>query len=346
MKFTAKLYDRIVVLFHSHCADGISSAAVTRDFVRKVFPTTPSLFFPVNYGAPFDRMYAEKILPNLSSQTLVIAVDVSLSLSAINAIASVVSEFVEVDHHDSTAQTVLPSFKLKCRMPTANGYALSLYEDEARHISIYYSDVACGAIHCNYLFRPIDLPPLFLRYINDRDLWLWQQPNSKEINAAIFVALNGLNVPKYKYNDPSSYQESVNALIDCASTLLDSFDVSAMASVGVQLKAQEELLMQPLLLHPLTLWLEAPDGERLEVFGINSGIFQSELGNKIATVNKPAAIFNYTSDGWVVSLRAHEQYDQPLNVFAQKFGGGGHPKACGFRVPVSGFDGTTFKIPT
>lgn len=335
--------DKVVVLFHSHCADGISSAAVTRRFLSKVLPAVPSLFFPVSYGPAFARVYTEKVKPVLTKNTLVVAVDVSLAYSDILEISENVQEFVEIDHHDSTEKNVLSHFAFVGDSESSYGYIETF---ASKNMTLYYSNAACGAMHCQSVLHPLDDMPEYLRYIDDRDRWVWALPNSKEVSSAIFVALNGLNVPKCDGTDPASFQQAVCSLIDHADILLDTFDVASLSSSGAILLAQEEQLMLPLLNHPITVWLEAPDGERLECFGVNSGIFQSELGNKVATPVKPAAIFNYTRDGWSISLRAHADYEKPLNVFAQKFQGGGHPKACGLKIPTAGFDGTLFKLPT
>ena len=41
--------------------------------------------------------------------------------------------------------------------------------------------------------------------------------------------------------------------------------------------------------------------------------------------------YNFINDEWYISMRGVNELD--LSAIAKDFGGGGHPKACGFTIP-------------
>jgi nanoRNase/pAp phosphatase (c-di-AMP/oligoRNAs hydrolase) len=77
---------------------------------------------------------------------------------------------------------------------------------------------------------------------------------------------------------------------------------------------------------------------KIDGLAINaSALFASELGNELAIRSETfGLIWQLGSDGLVkASLRARGKLD--VAHLAASFGGGGHPNAAGFRMPLSRF---------
>ncbi len=65
---------------------------------------------------------------------------------------------------------------------------------------------------------------------------------------------------------------------------------------------------------------------------VNAGIFQSKLGNILTEKVGPcAAVYYFTGSFYAFSLRSNEK-GPDVSKIAEKFGGGGHPAAAGFKV--------------
>lgn len=73
--------------------------------------------------------------------------------------------------------------------------------------------------------------------------------------------------------------------------------------------------------------------EGMEVLAVNTPMSASKIGNDLVKMKPPVGIiWSELSDLIYVSLRS----DGTVNVgeIASKYGGGGHPKAAGFRLPL------------
>lgn len=324
-------YNSIFVLYHSNCADGISSATVMRDALRDSI--VPVLYFPVSYGPSFVKTFDKYLAPNIDSNTLVIAVDLSLTQDNIDQLSSICSRLVEIDHHAKTGVLL-----------SDNRYSVTTWPDHVvatcGNTTVCYSGNMCGAVLCWYLVFGGDIPE-YLKYVDDYDRWLWKQPGSAFVNAAIYVELNGLS-PDYPITDDvASHQSAVHTLLDKASCLLHDFDASSLMATGRAHKAQESILVKSAARNASLIDLTMPDGTTLPVMAVNSSAFPSEIGNVLATTEHPGATYKLTKYGWQFSLRGHADNPLDLNVVAMTFKGGGHAKASGFSVPFSSFDGRT-----
>lgn len=67
---------------------------------------------------------------------------------------------------------------------------------------------------------------------------------------------------------------------------------------------------------------------------VNSFLFHSEIGAALVKKKPPLGIVWHEAGGWqYVSLRSNGSVD--VSKIAEKFGGGGHKRAAGFRLPVN-----------
>lgn len=144
---------KTVVLYHGTCYDGFGAAwAAWRKFGAE------ATYLPVVYGQPFpdvawdcslyilDFSYPRKVLDARTS-------DPSYCLG--------VTDFQVLDHH-KTAQADLAG------LPFAT-----------------FDLAKSGAMLAWEFFHPDTEPPLFIRYIQDRDLWAFALEGSREFSAAL-----------------------------------------------------------------------------------------------------------------------------------------------------------------
>lgn len=333
----------IVVLYHNYCADGLASAAVVYKWLAQHDRLVGAQFYPISYGTKGEERLRAEVLPYLSADSFVLAVDLSLSAEAIQTIASRCSMYVGIDHHRSTKDKAIDV--LGARAVPDNGpvpaYAVN-------NILLLYTDIICGAYLTSWSLNPSAPVSDLVTYIDDQDRWVWEQPRSRAINMYIFVELNGLVVPKH--GDGCLYttrQQAVLSSIQKAASLLDGFDLDAYASSGELLFKYQQHLISPLLQRPHDLTIIAPDGESRVFTATCSSLLQSEAGNLLATEEKAAAVYYLGASVVKISLRAHACDSKDLSAFAAKFPyGGGHPKASGLEVPLDYFDLRTFTIST
>ena len=134
-----------LVLYHAECADGFGAAWA----LWKRYPA--SRFRPVKHGEPPPQ--------DLAGERIVI-VDFSYPRPTLERIAKDAASLLVLDHH-ITAQQALSDLPYACFDQTRSGAVL-----------------AWQWAH--------DAPvPWLLQYIQDKDLWQWALPHSREISAAL-----------------------------------------------------------------------------------------------------------------------------------------------------------------
>lgn len=161
-----------------------------------------------------------------------------------------------------------------------------------------------------YFYPAAELPEL-LAYVADRDLWLWELPESKEINAWVST------LPK---------QFSVWA----THALCWDGDMAAMCGRSI------------LASHTHLLGIMASGAKFIEIAGLPAVVvnstqaLHSELAEFLGQRFPGAAIvaiYNDQANGTrKYSLRT-TRADVDVSAIARQYGGGGHRKAAGFELP-------------
>ena len=159
-------------------------------------------------------------------------------------------------------------------------------------------------------FHPGKEPPKFINYIEDRDLWTWELPYSKEFSAA-FDMIPFEFEEFEKFEDDSVFDDAVKRgsyILAYAKTVVKK----------VCEKAQPRQM----------------NGENVLV--VNASHWISEIGARLSPDCNFAVIWfwDHEDQNTKVSLRGfHETVD--VSEIAKTFGGGGHKKAAGFQLPKS-----------
>lgn len=224
-------------IYHSPCTDGWCAAYI----LKKKFPDLELI--PMNYGSP---------LREFSKKDEVIIVDFSFPRAVMEELQSKVASLVCLDHH-KTAEAEL------------KGLPYCLFDMKKSGAKLAWE----------WLY-PDTAPPPIVHYVEDRDLWKWSLPNSKEINAAIEL------YPHTTEDWDELFKKSLPILIAKGKDVL---------------KVKGDYLDRI-----LRNVLNGKD----KVGIINSPIFQSEIGNALSGSYDYVMVWYHSEKGVNVSLRSKE----------------------------------------
>jgi oligoribonuclease NrnB/cAMP/cGMP phosphodiesterase (DHH superfamily) len=266
---------RVYVLYHANCTDGTGSKyAAWKKFKNE------AQYIAVQYGKP---------LPEMERGSRVFIVDFSYPKDVLEQLQSVHSEVMVLDHH-KTAEEALRG--VKCCVFDMN---------------------KSGCVLAWEYFHPgVPVPQLLLN-IQDRDLWRFEVPNSKEVHIGLQLEKGKMEAWDYYASEDYAYQQ----LVGQGKILLKKQDLEVESAVKHKVKVVDFCGFKA---------------------GItNAGDNQSEIGNAICEYkDRPvdfAVCYCITdSDDVLLSLRSVGDFD--VSAIAQKFGGGGHRNAAGARFTL------------
>lgn len=158
-------------------------------------------------------------------------------------------------------------------------------------------------------FRGMQVP-LGVRIVEDIDLYKKQIPNSEKF--IIFI-----NMLKQQFD----VYDKVIPLFD------DEESRAAILETCENMLAHKEYLIRRVSdnLHEATI-------AGVKFLAINSGLFQSEIGDHLSSTGYPVAIYAHGKSGWYVSLRSKNPTGIDVSAIAEKFNGGGHKHAAAFKL--------------
>ncbi len=252
------------VLYHADCADGFGAAFAAWQILRN-----SGVYLPVQHGDP---------PPSIPPESRVAIVDFSYPRQTILALKEQVEDLIVLDHHVTALDEL-------------NGLPFAVFDMDKS-----------GARMAWEFWHPNSPLPDLLAYIEDKDLWLWNLPQSKEVTIAL-------------HSYPMDFE------------VWAKLEVEHLKLEGVALLRLQEQMIEA-----------AVSRARLgELFGyevpiVNATEFRSEIANRLCTIHPDlpfAAAFHYDQKGdcnW--SLRSVGDFD--VAALARRLGGGGHKNAAGF----------------
>jgi oligoribonuclease NrnB/cAMP/cGMP phosphodiesterase (DHH superfamily) len=276
---------KTVVLYHKNCADGFGAAVAAWMKFRAA-----AEYIPCQYG--------DEVPASAKEAGTVYILDFSFPRDALIELASG-RRVVVLDHHE-TAEAELAGLEL----PNDGVVRFSKHESGA---------VMSWAFLWKLLDADVKIPELLL-YVQDRDLWQWSMPHSREISVALqhagFVFLKWSNFITF-------WKEAKPKLIQVGSILLEN----------------QRRRIDGLCEHPRFLtWNGAP------VAAVNSPLDQSEIGEcllqKYPQAKFACIYFQKENGDWVHSLRARAGEVNVGAVAKGWEGGGGHACAAGFTSKI------------
>lgn len=266
------------VLYHSNCPDGFGAA-----WAAWMALGDTASYQPVSYGKP---------LPELPDGARVYIVDFSFPRDVLIALAAR-CDLTVLDHH-ATAQEAL------------QGLPFATFDMQKS-----------GAVLTWEHFHAEPVPEILL-YVQDRDLWQWQMPASKAINAGLW---------RGRERDFQVWKSIAHLWNRGVTTAKERLQSSGDAIAFSDCRMVDSLCRHPHWMRVLCYTVPA----------VNSPLLQSEIGHELLQIypDAPFAVIYMTlEDGTLAySLRARID-DFDVSVVAKEFGGGGHKAAAGFSSPA------------
>lgn len=282
-----------LVIYHGNCADGFSAAWC---FWRK-------------YGANADYHAGvyQRPPPDVAGRDVYL-VDFSYKRSVVESMLRSARTVTLIDHHKTALDDLQP---LKEQMVVTNGGCISHSAEPNADNFGWFCDLdhSGSMLAWKFLF-PDEAPPLLLSHIEDRDLWRFKLPGTREIQANVF-----------------SYEYSFDMWDKLMSA--NQTELLQMTAAGAAIERKH---------HKDIAELVKVCRRRMVIGGTEVWVaslpytLTSDAGHLMAAGEPFAACYWDTSEGRVFSLRSQENgFD--VSAIAAQYGGGGHVHAAGFKVP-------------
>lgn len=259
------------IIYHAGCPDGFGAAwAAWKKFGDSV------KYIAIQPSDP---------APELPANAVVLMVDVALSRARLLDLRSKVKQVTVVDHHLTNKMDIgdLPD----------------------THFDMNQSG---ASLAWQFLHKGKQIPELLL-YVEDRDLWRFKLPDSREFNAAL-----------------SSYQRRFDLWEVLATMGVDKLKHDG----GIILRAEGQMLLEICE----NAFQKDIDGHVVPV--VNTSVLKSQVGDRLCIMHPTAPFSAYFFEKlnaekklircW--GLRSPGRMD--VSAIAKKFGGGGHANAAGF----------------
>ncbi|QYB17403.1 oligoribonuclease NrnB [Pacmanvirus S19] len=268
-----------VIIYHSNCLDG-SSAAWAFTQAKKFGKDFGKLIFHYTNERCFEK---DKSIPILTGKNVYI-LDYCYPKEILEKINSIANNLTVIDHHKTAVELfdVVPDYCI-------------------------FDMTKCAAeITWDYLYGK-NTRPWFLQHVRDRDLWLWENPNSRAFSAAINeVGLSFKVLDELLVAEPDELYQRGKTILEFDNRLVNKLCKAA----------------------------ELVEFEGYTIYALNTILYISECGNTLCKMGKAkfALLYRYQlkQNEWWISLRGCEENGIDLTLIAKKYGGGGHPLASGF----------------
>lgn len=273
-----------IVIYHGNCADGFGAAWCfwrkyrdAADYVAGVYQQDP---------------------PDVTGRDVYL-VDFSYKRPVIERMLDSANSVVLIDHHKTAIDDLRPLF---AQDTTWNWPPKQL---------AHYTDLdrSGSTLAWDYLF-PGEDRPLLLGHIEDRDLWRFKLPGTREIQAFVFSH-------EYTFELWDKLMEA------------DQVELLKMTVAGAAIERKH---------HKDVYELVKVCKRRMNIAGYDVPVASlpytmgSDAGHLMAQGEKFSACYWDTEEGRVFGLRSSND-GLDVSEIAKKFGGGGHKHAAGFKVP-------------
>ncbi len=292
-----------ICIYHSPCQDGFTAAWC-------IWQKWPDIeFFPGVYGeAP----------PDVTGKNVLI-VDFSYKRPVLEELAGLARTITVIDHHKS-AEADLEAFRVKDRLALNDFREVGLGAAFLGRppIQAWFDMNQSGAMMA-WQYANGDAPaPMLVQHVQDRDLWRFDLPYTREICANLFSL-------------DYSFEEWCDAADDLAS------DPAGFRRAGEAIERKHHKDVVELL--SLCTRDMVIGGETVLVANLPYTL-SSDGANKLAESARFGACYYDNSEGKrVFSLRSKPE-GADVSEIAVKYGGGGHARAAGFSAPL-GWEGDT-----
>lgn len=267
-----------ICIYHGNCADGFGSAWAVRKYHQ---------FWNIEQPEFYAGVYGQEP-PNVIGKEVII-VDFSYKRPVLLKMAEAAKTILIIDHH-KTAQEDL----------------VGLPDNVT---TVFDMKRSGAALTWMYYFKGSE-PPFLLRHIEDRDLWKFDLPATREIQAAVF-------------SHPYNFE-----VWDKLAASFDEFGNTSLINEGAAIERKHFKDIDELL--GVTQREMKIAGHFVPVANLPYTL-TSDAANKMARGKPFAACYWDTPNGRSFGLRsAADGVD--VSKVAEQYGGGGHKHAAGFSV--------------
>lgn len=296
---------KTLCIYHGNCADGFGSAWV----VRKALGNDVEFHAGVYQDDP----------PDVSGRD-VLLVDFSYKLPVLRQMAEDARSVLIIDHHKTAADDLSELIRVDDFLFHEWIEAMGI---GVPNIAAVFDMERSGAGITWDFFFPNEQRPKLIDHIEDRDLWRFNLPGTREIQAAVF---------SYPY-DFEVWDELMESIDSIPSLLTEG--------AAIERKHHKDVAeLTKVVTRPMKFrapWLDGPAAADLGFVTVPMAnlpyTLTSDAGHLLCGDKHPfAGCYWDTPDGRVFSLRSRDN-GADVGEVAKQYGGGGHKHASGFRVP-------------
>jgi len=269
-----------LVIYHGRsCPDGFAAA-----LAAWLYYDGQAEFLGLDHG----DITSVDALPALGGRAVYI-LDFSFPAELLRGIDDRAAKLVMLDHHKSAAEK-LTGFACRCGVV---------------HFDMHKS----GARLAWEFFQPSMPVPDLVRFVEDRDIWVWQYPESAGFLAALdmeaFDFARWAEIAAFSPAQVTDFMARGQAMDEKFRKL--AADIAEAA--------------QPIIFNGQRgLMVNAP------------GVFHSLIGNLLSEQSGTFALMWSAAKGGVIKVGLRSQRDFDCIALAESMGGGGHAQACGFKM--------------
>ncbi len=270
-----------LVLYHGHnCPDGFAAA-----LAAWLFYDGKAEFVGLDHG----DVTSVDDLPALAGLAVYI-LDFSFAEHILRSIEERAAKLVMLDHHLSAAEK-LTGFRCRCGV-------------------VHFDMKKSGARLAWEFFHPEQPVPDLVRFVEDRDIWVWQYPQSARFLAALdmepFDFVRWQQIAGFDAAALAAFMDRGQAMDEKFSKLAELIAESA----------------QPLVFNGIPgLMVNAP------------GVFHSLVGDMLCRKSGTFALLWSVDKKSLVKCGLRSMPGFSCIELAESMGGGGHAQACGFKMP-------------
>jgi uncharacterized protein len=262
-----------LVIFHGRCSDGFCAAWVA----KKVFPEAE--FFPAVFGED---------PPEVKGRDVYI-LDFSYKRQILLEMKEKAKSLMVLDHHKSAAKD-LEGLKFCCFDMNKSGAGLAW---------AYFSHLSYPKLSGGFKSNV----PWLVEYVQDKDLWRWALPNSREVSATI-----------------SSFPMKFDAYDELSKMTVEQAAIEGK-SILRYTDRQADLLMN---------FAREVEVDGYKVLAVNTFVMCSEVGNKLAEGRPFGLVWFQRDDGKFVYCLRSVSGGLDVSQIASNHGGGGHCRSSGW----------------
>ena len=272
-----------LVIYHGrNCPDGFAAALAAWQFYGGEVELL---------GLDHGEVKTLADLPALDGRAVYI-LDFSFPADILRGIDERAARLVLLDHHKSAADA-LDGFACRCGV-------------------VHFDMAKSGARLAWEFFLPEEPLPDLVRYVEDRDLWNWQFPESPAYLAALDMEPQELA----RWSEIAAFTPEQSAHFMARGQAMDEKFSKLAADIAEG--------AEPLVFNGETgLMVNAP------------GVFHSLVGDLLSRRSGTFALMWTAGKGGVVKVGLRSQRGYDCIPLAQSMGGGGHAQACGFKTKAA-----------